>query len=55
MSPGRPRHPKARTNDTIAWPLANASVAFLDCLKEIPCFMQQVLPRLDCWGLRRTA
>jgi dimethylsulfone monooxygenase len=33
--------------------LAGTSVAFLDYLKEIPYFVQEVLPRLERMGLRR--
>ena len=33
--------------------LAGTSVAFLDYLKEIPFFVQEVLPRLTRLGLRR--
>ena len=33
--------------------LAGTSVAFLDYLKEIPFFVQEVLPRLARLGLRR--
>ena len=33
--------------------LAGTSVAFLDYLKEIPCFVQEVLPRLERLDLRR--
>ena len=33
--------------------LAGTSVAFLDYLKEIPYFVQEVLPRLERLGLRR--
>jgi alkanesulfonate monooxygenase SsuD/methylene tetrahydromethanopterin reductase-like flavin-dependent oxidoreductase (luciferase family) len=32
--------------------LAGTSVAFLDYLKEIPYFLQEVLPRLERLGLR---
>lgn len=35
--------------------LAGTSVAFLDYLKEIPYFVQEVLPRLEKAGLRRPA
>jgi dimethylsulfone monooxygenase len=35
--------------------LAGTSVAFLDYLKEIPYFVQEVLPRLECLGLRQAA
>ena len=35
--------------------LAGTSVAFLDYLKEIPYFVQEVLPRLERLGLRRPA
>ena len=35
--------------------LAGTSVAFLDYLKEIPFFVQEVLPRLERLGLRRAA
>jgi dimethylsulfone monooxygenase len=35
--------------------LAGTSVAFLDYLKEIPFFVQEVLPRLELLGLRRRA
>jgi hypothetical protein len=33
--------------------LAGTSVAFLDYLKEIPYFVQELLPRLVRLGLRR--
>jgi alkanesulfonate monooxygenase SsuD/methylene tetrahydromethanopterin reductase-like flavin-dependent oxidoreductase (luciferase family) len=33
--------------------LAGASIAFLDYLKEIPYFLEEVLPRLEKLGLRR--
>jgi hypothetical protein len=33
--------------------LTGTSVAFLDYLKEIPFFVQEVLPRLQRVGLRR--
>jgi hypothetical protein len=33
--------------------LSGTSVAFLDYLKEIPYFVQEVLPRLERLGLRR--
>jgi dimethylsulfone monooxygenase len=32
--------------------LAGTSVAFLDYLKELPYFVQEVLPRLERLGLR---
>ena len=35
--------------------LAGTSVAFLDYLKEIPYFIQEVLPRLERMGLRAPA
>ena len=35
--------------------LSGTSVAFLDYLKEIPFFVQEVLPRLRCLGLRHAA
>ena len=35
--------------------LAGTSVAFLDYLKEIPFFVQEVVPRLERVGLRHTA
>jgi alkanesulfonate monooxygenase SsuD/methylene tetrahydromethanopterin reductase-like flavin-dependent oxidoreductase (luciferase family) len=35
--------------------LAGTSVAFLDYLKEIPWFVQEVLPRLVRLGLREAA
>lgn len=35
--------------------LAGTSVAFLDYLKEIPWFVQEVLPRLVSLGLRQAA
>jgi alkanesulfonate monooxygenase SsuD/methylene tetrahydromethanopterin reductase-like flavin-dependent oxidoreductase (luciferase family) len=35
--------------------LAGTSVAFLDYLKEIPYFVQEVLPRLERLGLRQAA
>ena len=35
--------------------LAGTSVAFLDYLKEIPYFVQEVLPRLERLGLRQPA
>jgi hypothetical protein len=34
--------------------LAGASIAFLDYLKEIPYFLEEVLPRLEKLGLRRS-
>jgi hypothetical protein len=35
--------------------LTGALVAFLDCLQEIPCFVQEALPRLQHLGLRQAA
>jgi alkanesulfonate monooxygenase SsuD/methylene tetrahydromethanopterin reductase-like flavin-dependent oxidoreductase (luciferase family) len=35
--------------------LAGCTVAFVDYLKEIPYFVQEVLPRLERLGLRQTA
>jgi dimethylsulfone monooxygenase len=35
--------------------LTGTSVAFLDYLKEIPYFVQEVLPRLERLGLRQAA
>lgn len=35
--------------------LAGCTVAFVDYLKEIPYFVQEVLPRLERLGLRSTA
>jgi len=32
--------------------LAGTSIAFLDYLREIPFFVQEVLPRLERLGLR---
>jgi alkanesulfonate monooxygenase SsuD/methylene tetrahydromethanopterin reductase-like flavin-dependent oxidoreductase (luciferase family) len=35
--------------------LAGTSIAFLDYLKEIPFFVQEVLPRLERAGVRQPA